>query len=172
MPWHVPWAEWELGIPAGVAVWVNAHLSCSEDVGGGQVSLYQYDWLRRLMSRYHMGGGWNCYMLRFQNQLPVRPSKFPFPFDFKNCIVRETDLCCGLKLIRFDLRLWILLKLLPVAAERTGYDFYFFFLYSCIFGGRSRKDLGDWLYRKLASLVGEHLDLNPSIFCQADVLHV
>lgn len=38
--------------------------------------------------------------------LPVRSSKFPFPFDFKkNCVVRETDLCCGLKLIRFELRL-------------------------------------------------------------------
>lgn len=38
--------------------------------------------------------------------LPVRPSKLPFPFDFKkNCVVRETGLCCGLMLTGFELRL-------------------------------------------------------------------
>jgi len=37
--------------------------------------------------------------------LPLRPSKFLFPFDFKNCIIMEIGLCSGLKLVKFALRL-------------------------------------------------------------------
>lgn len=34
-----------------------------------------------------------------------------------------------------------------------------------ILWGRGRKELGDYIYRKSASSMGEHFDLNPSLFC-------
>lgn len=147
VPWRVTCTEWELGVPAGVAVWMDAHLACSDDAGEDQLSLHQYDWLRRLVCSCQMCGGEKSLNAVFSKPakyyLPVRPSKFPFPFDFKkNCVVRETDLCCGLKLIRFELRLWILVKLLPVAAERTGCDFCFFSCRAVFLGVEVGRTLG------------------------------
>lgn len=130
---------------AGVAVRVDAHLGCFDDVGEDQVSLYWYDWLRRQACRCQMWEKNTCLNPAFPKPakyyLPVRPSKFLFPFGFKNYIIREIGLCCGLKLIKFELRLWILGKLLPVALERTWCDF--FCLNSSIFwGGKVGRSLG------------------------------
>lgn len=93
---------------AGMAVQVDAHLGCFDDVGEDQVSLYWYDWLRRKEYRCQTWGKNRSLNPAFSKPakyyLPVRPSKFLFPFDFKNCITRKICLCCGLKLTKFSLR--------------------------------------------------------------------
>lgn len=120
---------------------MDARLSCCDDAGEDQVSLYWCDWLRRQECSMGARTSLNtAFSKPVKHYLPARPSKFLFPFDFeKTCIMRERGLCHGLKLTTFALRFQILGNL-PVALERTSCLFSPVQLY--IFG--DRRQAGVW----------------------------